>query len=632
MSYARHYKPISGDNNSEESDDEPSESLQYESFVPKQPQDHIDLSDIFFQNLYIYHRQRGLIPILLSKISYLVSSLFAILLTTYLFTCVRWNILYYGPAKTIDDILVTSCFSNITGMNWYIFCIFLIWWFIQAFRNGSHYFAMMQIQDMYTKKLKIKSHQQVTWNELLLIVNQRYSSVVNPVYATNKIMRYENYFIAMLAKDILGFDSYGIFTKIIEWNLLTCFKWVFFDKNDNLKLSATVHRKKGHLVNKLVNTLKIVGVLNLIFAPFVFFGLFIYFIYRYASQYQKNPHAIGVYSFTPLARLKLRGFNELPHIYEKRLNKAYPKMVDFLSQFVNENVNIIAKTISFISGSLLVVLAIISVLDQELLVSPKRPLLFYIGVLGTIFVIAHNFSKEDSIVVYEPEEIFNEITRILHYTPPSWTSMDTEEKRQELSRLIRYKITIYFHEITSVIYGPILFIFWLPNRASQIVDFFRENSVYVDQLGYICSFAAFSNMRSSVRPQPVQQQQQPAPLMRNLMDIRPTPNAPHLATRPVGSIERRGSHLVSESGPSSPNEQHDEIDEEMGKESHFIGNSSLKGKEPFYDTFSDPPPQHDHDSESGIYDNSDITMDSLMQEKMTSSVVNFMSEYPKWES
>lgn len=46
-------------------------------------------------------------------------------------------------------------------------------------------------------------------------------------------------------------------------------------------------------------------------------------------------------------------------------------------------------------------------------------------------------------------------------------------------------------ELLSVVFTPFVLLVSLPNCAEQIVDFFRDFTVHVDGLGYVCSFAQF---------------------------------------------------------------------------------------------------------------------------------------------
>lgn len=57
------------------------------------------------------------------------------------------------------------------------------------------------------------------------------------------------------------------------------------------------------------------------------------------------------------------------------------------------------------------------------------------------------------------------------------------------------KIMIYAQELLSVVLTPFVLWFSLPDCAPAIVDFFREFTIHVDTLGYVCSFAVFDFQR-----------------------------------------------------------------------------------------------------------------------------------------
>ena len=57
------------------------------------------------------------------------------------------------------------------------------------------------------------------------------------------------------------------------------------------------------------------------------------------------------------------------------------------------------------------------------------------------------------------------------------------------------KVSLFFQEILSVIVTPFILWYTLPDCSPAIVDFFREFTVHVDGLGYVCSFAVFDFKR-----------------------------------------------------------------------------------------------------------------------------------------
>lgn len=57
------------------------------------------------------------------------------------------------------------------------------------------------------------------------------------------------------------------------------------------------------------------------------------------------------------------------------------------------------------------------------------------------------------------------------------------------------KISTFVQEVLSVITTPFILWYTLPDCAPAVIDFFREFTVHVDGLGYVCSFAVFDFKR-----------------------------------------------------------------------------------------------------------------------------------------
>jgi autophagy-related protein 9 len=61
--------------------------------------------------------------------------------------------------------------------------------------------------------------------------------------------------------------------------------------------------------------------------------------------------------------------------------------------------------------------------------------------------------------------------------------------------LFQLKIQVFFTELLSVLLTPWILFFSLPPCSATIIDFFREFTVHVDGIGYVCSFAVFDFQR-----------------------------------------------------------------------------------------------------------------------------------------
>lgn len=92
----------------------------------------------------------------------------------------------------------------------------------------------------------------------------------------NRLMRQENYLIAMINKDILDctvlipfFGKRQFFTKTIEWNLWLAVAEFAFDENNQIKPGFLHSKHRRELVDKLRTRFFLIGCFNLVISPFI---------------------------------------------------------------------------------------------------------------------------------------------------------------------------------------------------------------------------------------------------------------------------------------------------------------------------------------------------------------------------
>lgn len=174
---------------------------------------------------------------------------------------------------------------------------------------------------------------------------------------------------------------------------------------------------------------------------------------------------------------------------------SYPFASRYLDQFPKDKTVQLSSFVAFIAGALASVLALASVIDPELFlgfeITPERTVLFYLGVFGTVWAIARGVVPEESLV-FDPEFSLNNVIEYTHYLPAHWRGrLHSDEVRKEVSQLYQMKVIIFLEELLSLVFTPFILWFSLPKCSDQLVDFFREFTIHVDGLGYVCSFAVF---------------------------------------------------------------------------------------------------------------------------------------------
>ncbi|EIN07043.1 APG9-domain-containing protein [Punctularia strigosozonata HHB-11173 SS5] len=488
--------------------------------------------DAFLQEVYYYYQGKGIWCIALSRGLNLLTVGFVIGFSTFLLGCVDYSRIRHEGITRLSEVVVDRCVSRFSGFTFLfvmLFTAFYVWRIAMFILNIFH---LMDMYRFYTYLLRIPDEdiQTISWPEVV----RRITAIreENPVTAlsskttattakldahdiANRIMRQENYLIALFNKELLDLrvplprvlrrfitpeEGKGrILTRALEWNLRFCLMEYLFDPSGKVRKVFTKSKNRAVLIEGLRRRLVFMGILNAIFMPFIVLYLVMYSFFRYFEEYHKNPSSIGSRRYTPFAEWKFREFNELPHFFKTRLDESYPTANVYIAQFPNEKMTIVMRFVAFIAGSFAAVLLLASVLDPDLFlhfeVTPHRTVLFYLGVFGSVLAAARGMIPEEHRV-FDTEMLMTEVIHHTHYMPDHWKDqLHSKKVHTEFGELFGMKVMTYVHELISVIVTPFILWFSLPDCAPAIIDFFREFTVHVDGLGYVCSFAVFDFQR-----------------------------------------------------------------------------------------------------------------------------------------
>lgn len=174
---------------------------------------------------------------------------------------------------------------------------------------------------------------------------------------------------------------------------------------------------------------------------------------------------------------------------------SYPFASHYIDQFPKVKTDMAARTVAFIAGALATVLAVASVVDPDLFlgfeITPDRTVLFYTAVFGSVWAFARGSMSEENSV-FDPEYAMRNVIEYTHYEPDHWKDrLHSFDVKREFSELYKIKVIIFLEEILSILTTPFVLFYSLPKSSDQIIDFFREFTIHVDGLGYVCSFAEF---------------------------------------------------------------------------------------------------------------------------------------------
>ncbi|KAI3645020.1 hypothetical protein MP228_011184 [Amoeboaphelidium protococcarum] len=545
---AREYQQINNNQSSEEDDVEMQRLRNADGQEMNQLDDRLSQllrykqyfgSDEFYHGIYNYYINNGLTALMLKRLLNLLIVAFVVSFSTFLISCIDHSAI--PKTRQLSEALIPHCLSTINTFQTISLFLFVCFWIYEMMKMVSDWSRYQLIQQFYSDVMQIDDSQlsdlewHVVVDKLVGLVNRYHQSQsVNTKFSaqdlTNMLMRRDNYLIALLNLDILDlqspwsrmFQSKGKnigqnqqLSKALQVLLDFCVFDYLFESQDqglqfassssgnnhqpglNAKVLKDIHRTA--YIAGLRRRFILAGLAAFVLAPFVLVFLMLYFIFKYGEHFHKNPVKLSSRSFTPLVKWKIRDFNELPHQFERRLNLCADKASQYMNMFPSAYVGVLANFVAYISGSIALALTILSFVDDDFLlhfhITPGKSVLFYLGLFGVIYSASRSLVPDASreIKKQSAEDLVREVIELVHYYPSHWKvhSLNSRQLQREFSSIYQYKVVIFAQEILAVVTAPFLLCFSLPSCAEGIVDFFKENTIHVDGLGYVCSYSVF---------------------------------------------------------------------------------------------------------------------------------------------
>ncbi|KAF2007876.1 APG9-domain-containing protein [Amniculicola lignicola CBS 123094] len=486
----------------------------------------VNITDLdgFLSEVYTYYQGCGKWSILLRRILNLLQTGFVVAFLTFLGWCIDYPKIV--RSTKMEEILVPQCMKKMHGFWLFALFVFFVWWtysLVQFFRDIPklntmhdfyHYLLEIPDRDIQTVQwqhivgriMALRDHNLSTASnlspEIRKLLDHKSRQRLDAIDIASRLMRRDNYLIALFNKEILDvtipipfLGNRYIFSETTEWHVNIAIMDFVFSQGNQFDPAFLKERNRRDLVKKLERRLWVIGLLSIVCAPFTVSFVLASYLFKYFTEYHKDPSQLNTRDFTPFAQWKFREFNELPHLFAQRRNMAYPYANLYLAQFPKDKTEQISAFVAFIAGALTFALGIVTLFDPELFLSfeitPGKTALFWLGALTTVYRIARGSSPQEDQVA-DPAYYLTHVNYHTHYEPASWGDrLHTDEIRAEFAQLYQPKILIFAEEVLSMIITPFLLMFRLPQCSERIVDFFREFSIHVDGLGVVCSYSTF---------------------------------------------------------------------------------------------------------------------------------------------
>ncbi len=324
-----------------------------------------------------------------------------------------------------------------------------------------------------------------------------------------RILRKENYLIAMISNSILDLDfkikipfkktekKINFFSNYFYNNLSECiinFAFLPGDVNINSKFFN---------LRYLQMKMFIFMIFEIFFIPPVIFFKIIFWIFKNAEGFSKTNrsgnNSLSQKIWSNYIQIIFKNYNELPHHFENRINNSYKPLDNFMNCFRDRMFSILSKFVIIICGSFLFLVFIISSIDDRLLTDLKifgKKFVWLTFILGAVLSILgggnnkNNSFEEDYIEnVSIKEDLYTNFVNKIINLPFEF------RQKQNFSSIFKtvslnYEIGIYclLKEILSILFFPFLWI-KIIFKAQNIIKFFKAYSKTVEGIGTIYSYS-----------------------------------------------------------------------------------------------------------------------------------------------
>jgi autophagy-related protein 9 len=266
--------------------------------------------DNFITDVYDYYIGAGIWCIILTRVLDLLTRLFVAIFTTFLTQCVQFKKI--PDSKTLSEVLVPHCTKEISGMPnvaiW-LFSLYVIWRVYQLLIDIPR---LMRVHDFFLHLLDVSDSdmQTISWQEIVARIMALRDA--NPITAekispanrrflgsqskerldahdiANRLMRKENYLIALFNKEILDLtlpipflQGRQFFSRTMLWNLDWCIMDLIFNEYGQVRQLVLKDSHRRQLSDGLRDRFLFSGFMNVIFAPIIVLYLMIVYFFRY---------------------------------------------------------------------------------------------------------------------------------------------------------------------------------------------------------------------------------------------------------------------------------------------------------------------------------------------------------------
>lgn len=299
---------------------------------------NVENLDNFLREVYDYFLDCGIWSILLSRALKQLTLAFVVSLSVFLTMCVDWKLL--PGSKELPDVLISKCTNKMPGAISLFIWLFMFWWILQTAQYIFDARRLWHMHEFYEHLLGIPDAdmQTVTWQEIVgrlmtlrdsnpqtaLNVkseNRKYLGAqskqrMDAHDIANRLMRKENYLIALFNKEILNLTlpipwlrNRQLFSKNLEWNINLCIIDFVFNEQSQVRQLFLRDTHRRQLIEALRRRCQFYGFVNIVSAPFIISYFLVVYFLRYFTVSQLHQ----LRTWVALANKAIRNSTSILH-------------------------------------------------------------------------------------------------------------------------------------------------------------------------------------------------------------------------------------------------------------------------------------------------------------------------------
>ena len=495
--------------------------------------------DIFFTRTYEHWKEGGLRGVIGGRLVSLVVLAFSVTFSSFLLLCINWPTIYECSSRgalACESVAVLTWrwVEEPTALTYVValyFILFFLYWLSHLLSFLYSLPSVIFIHSFYRSHLQLNDEAvvAVTWGEVL----QRLEAVqererlcvvkrLNGLDITNRIMRRDNYMIALVNAQLLDVSlswswlwSFGRYEAIDEkgedvaakahtssWMYGTmldsivrlCVIDCLFSSDFRLSPSFTSPNAAYWLRRRFV----LFGLFTLVFLPFLFLFLVLLFVLRHAEELHTKKSLSSSRQWSLLSQWRLREYNELPHFFQRRLSIASLHASAYIEQFPAVLTSLLASAIAYCAAAVVGVLLLLGasggVMSAYVM---ERSLWWWLAAFSALLAVSRSFIHTPpsvSTTLTSPALTFASLVSYTHYHPRQWRGREhTAAVMRDVSAMYASKLKLFANEILALLACPFVLLLLLAqrDRCERIVRYVQRVSVEVKGVGVVCQMARF---------------------------------------------------------------------------------------------------------------------------------------------